>query len=118
MIVQHFYHNQKSAFDVLARIIAGSALLLQKEINELGLEHGELAMRHLLEMIQSALRGQKRDPEQVLMKDYKKVSRQLRREWKNKFSVRNRQLRGTIGLGFSEFVCFCRTISEHMAGVI
>jgi len=98
--VQRFYQDQKSAFGVLAPIIeevnSRNALLLQKEVHDLGLqlnqttagrtlhsELGELVLRHLkcMERIRSQLKEPTLDQEHLeeLMDDYKKVSEQLQR---------------------------------------
>jgi len=98
--VRRFYQDQKSAFDVLAPIIdevnGRSALLLQKEVVDLGLQlnqttlgrvlHldiGELVSRYqkYKERMRDELKDPKLDREQLeeLMNDYKKVSEQLQR---------------------------------------
>jgi len=98
--VRRFYQDQKSAFDILAPIIdevnGRSALLLQKEVVDLGLrlnqttmgrvlhsDIGELVSRQqrYMERIRNELKDPTLDPEQLeeLMNDYKEVSEQLQR---------------------------------------
>ena len=124
--VRRFYQDQKSAFDVLAPIIeevnTRSALLLQKEVHDLGLqlnqttagrtlhsELGELVSRYqkYMERMRSELKEPTLDPEQlkVLMDDYKKVSEQLQRATedlkKMKISVGDRIQRVAKSLDWS-----------------
>ena len=98
--VRRFYQDQKSAFDILAPIIDEvndrGALLLQKEVVDLGLQLnqtsagrvlysdiGELVSHYqkYMERIRSELKEPTLNPEQleVLMNDYKTVSKQLQR---------------------------------------
>jgi len=98
--VRRFHQNQKSAFDILAPIIDGvnsrSALLLQREVVDLGLQLNQTTMGRVLhsdirelvsryqnymERVRNELKEPTLDPEQreVLMNDYKKVSEQLQR---------------------------------------
>jgi len=98
--IRRFYQDKKSAFDILAPIIDNvnkrGALLLQKEMNVLGLklkqttagrtlylELGELVARHekITLMIRSELKNPTLDPEQLetLMNDYKITYTQLQR---------------------------------------
>ena len=98
--VQRFYQDQKSAFDVLAPIIdkvnSRGALLLQKEVHDLGLqlnqttagrtlysEIGELVKLYqsCMDRIRAEREEQTLDEEglEVLMKNYEKISKQLQR---------------------------------------
>ena len=98
--IRQFYCNQKSAFDILAPFIdeanQRSTLRLQTEMNDLGLKleqtgaaralcskFEDLVARHqkITQMIRNEMTDPTLDPEQleVLMKDYKKVSMQLKR---------------------------------------
>ncbi len=121
--VRRFLNDQKSAFNILTPIFdevnSRSALLLQTEMNELGLqlkqttagrtlysEIGELVTRHqrCMERIRKELKEPTLDPEQlkVLMNDYKKVSDQLQRATedlkKMKISVGDRIQRVAKGI--------------------
>lgn len=124
--VKRFYGNRKSAFDILAPIFDEanhrSALLLQKEMNDLGLqlkqtaagrtlhsELGELVKRYqeCMERLRSELREQTLDPKQleVLTKGYETVSKQLQHATedlkKMKLSVGDRIQRGIKRLEWS-----------------
>ena len=110
--VRRFDFTQRSAFDILAPIIdkvnKRSTLLLQKEMNDLGLKLkqttagrtlylalGELVARHqkIAQMIRSEMMNPALDPERLetLMNDYKIIYTQLQRTNKDlkkmKFSV-------------------------------
>ena len=98
--VRRFYFTQKSAFDILAPIIdkvnMRSTLLLQKEMNDLGLklkqttagrtlysELGLLVARHqkIKQMIRSEMTNPTLGPDQleILMNDYKIIYMELQR---------------------------------------
>ena len=98
--VRRFYQDQKSAFDVLAPIIdkvnSRSALLLQKEVHDLGLQLNQttagrtlyLEIGELVKLYQSCMDRIRAEREEqtldeegleVLMKNYEKISKQLQR---------------------------------------
>jgi len=113
--VKRFLYTRESAFSILAPIFdevyKRSALLIQKELNDLHLqlketsagktlylELGELVSRHedILGRIRSDLKDLTIDPDQLLflMEDYRRVSVQLRRATedrrKMKISIKDR----------------------------
>ena len=127
--VQRFHQDQKSAFEVLSPIInrvnTKSALLLQKEVNDLGLqlkqttagrtlhaELGELVTRY--QKYTERMRGELNDPTlepeqlQLLLDEYKKVSEQLQRATedvkKMKISVGDRMQRVSKNLDWSRIL--------------
>src|SRR6266540_4040279 len=98
--VQRFHRTQKSAFDILAPIIdrvnARSALLLQKEMNDLGLNLSQTSAgralysdlrgliaryQKLMARIRSEMKQETLDQEQlgIFMNDYKIVYMQVQR---------------------------------------